>query len=141
MHCSAWDVSNVMMLWIASKRRGSNIIIPGASGRRRTPRRKDESTVNLKMVIGGVFDVDGIHWRANGYSSVWEGLEHNVEYLALNVWTPPSPPSTSITASLIMPSGANRTGNVSLDGIETGDNSGPIMKVVMAVTVAAGALA
>lgn len=141
MHAvGAWDVINATALWVASARRGTNILIPGASGRRRTPRRKDQNTVNLKMVIGGVFDVNGIHWRENGYQSVWDGLERNVAYLDENVWTPPDPPVTFITANLVMPSGSIRTGPVSIDSVEVGENTGPVVKAVMAVTVAAGAL-
>lgn len=110
MHTLAWNVLDIIPLWIHSATRGENVIIPGADGRRAYPRRIDEGRYSLPMLIGGVADKDG-----NAYTNRWSGLQANLEYLRANVVTPPAAPTATRSATLLMPDGTTRIAEVQVD--------------------------
>lgn len=103
----AWNVLNPQVLWVATDTRGGNSIVSHAEGRRKKPWHLDQSTYSLRLVVDGVYDENG-----NPHPNVWEGVEYNTEYLYQNIVIPPTEPTASWDASLEMPSGDVREGEV-----------------------------
>lgn len=100
----AWTVTNLIVLWQPSDRRGENLMIPGLAGRIVLPKRRDETAETLEMVVTGTVNRLGVP-----YADPYEGLEANLDYLCDNVFDTAAATSGA-TASLTMPSGATRTG-------------------------------
>lgn len=119
MHTSAWQVLDVRPLYLPTDYRGGNVVIPGASGRRAYPYRVDEAKHSLPMWITGVYDRNGNTSTGNKY----QGLQTNLEYLRANVLTPPTAPSSTLAATLLMPDSTTRTANVQVLGIDVSPTS------------------
>ena len=114
MHCAAWCMLDLLELWgfnVAT--RGANVLIPGTAGQTANPLRITESQHTLEMVITG--DVDRFGVVASNPTTQ---LQTNIDYLRTNVITPPSPPTATRAASLLMPSGATRTANIQVLGLD-----------------------
>lgn len=114
MHTAAWVVNDVRPLYLPNAYRSGSVIIPGASGRRPYPYRVDEAEHVLPMWITGVYDRTGA-----AHSNKYTGLQTNLEYLRANVLTPPSAPTATLSASLLMPDATTRTADVQVLGIDT----------------------
>lgn len=138
MHTPAWNVLDVIPLWIHTMTRGENVLIPGAAGRRAYPRRVDESDYSLPMLIGGVANLSG-----TPYANRWTGLQTNIEYLRANVVTPPAAPTATRAATLLMPDGTTRTADVqvlSLDIMNPGTTAASV-EAVLNLRIPAGRFA
>lgn len=114
MHTSAWQVNDVRPLYMPEAFRGGNVIIPGASGQRAYPYRIDQAKHSLPMWITGVYDRTGATSTGNKY----QGLQTNLAYLLANVVTPPTAPTSTLAATLLMPDSTTRTANVQVLGID-----------------------
>jgi hypothetical protein len=134
MHNQAWAMIDLGDLWLPPKTRGSNVVIPGAVGRRAYPVRADETTYSLPMLISGVAAPGGVM-----YSDAMVGLETNIGLLA-DVFVP-DPNVATVTASLEMPSGAVRTAEVQIVGVKLGKQVGPVMRAILEMVVPAGGFA
>ncbi len=139
MHTAAWDTGNVWVLWTPLGRRGTDVMLPGAPGVLPMPRRLTATTVTLELVIGAAVD----HLGAP-YDSDAEALEGNVDYLRANV-TDPFPPGSdpdtgTITAQLTMPSGAVRSGQVTVEDLVLGDFTRQGALATLDLTVPLGVL-
>lgn len=112
MNNSAWASLNNYVLWPPANRRGSNIAIPGRSGRIAVPRRKDETSRTLECLVIGDCDITG-----TPYASRSVGLATNCMLLdsSLFGWT-----GTSVAAVLTLPNGAVRSGAVQIVHVEYG---------------------
>jgi hypothetical protein len=131
MHTPAWCMVDLGDLWFPAKTRGSNVLIPGAVGRRAYPVRADETTYSLPMLISGVVDQLG-----GPYPDAMVGLERNlVELAAVFV---PDPNVATVSASLTMPSGAVRTAEVQIVGVKLGKQVGPVVRAIVEMVVPAG---
>lgn len=114
MHTAAWVVNDVRPLYLPNAYRGGNVVIPGASGRRAYPYRVDQASHSLPMWITGVYDRTGA-----AHSNKYTGLQTNLEYLRANILTPPTAPTATLSASLLMPDATTRTAEVQVLGVET----------------------
>lgn len=108
LHSYAYDCLNAMILWVARSRRWGNTTIPAVIGDHPNPVRVAAAKYDMEMIVGGVYDVDGVHWSTNGYSSPYEGLERTIADLEQSVWLPATPPDATVPGSLLMPSGETR---------------------------------
>lgn len=120
MHTSAWNVLDCTELWLVAAVRGDNITIPYVNGRRALPYRIDEATFALRMAITGDVNSAGVK-----YADPWVGLQANLDYLRANVVDPPTAPSATRAATLVMPSGVTRTANVQVLELEILRHGGP----------------
>lgn len=127
MHNQAWNVLDLVPLWMYEASRGANVIIPGASGRRAYPRRVDEGRYSLPMIITGVADRLGV-----GYANRWTGLQTNLAYLHTNVVNPPTAPTATRAATLLMPDGTTRNADVQVESLDIA-NPGTTAAVIQAV--------
>lgn len=132
LHTPAWSVLDLLPLWSFPPTRGSNVVIPGAAGKRAYRRRVDEMIALLQMLITGEVDQDD-----TPYDDLMEGLQTNLEYLWENVVSPPS--GATRTAVLTLPDGSTSTGPVQV-GLELGEHTNGLVKAVLSVTVPSGRL-
>lgn len=112
----AWQVRNLIELWLPSQQRGRDKVIPGVAGRR-PYRRFDDATVRtLSLKITGDVDRTGA-----AQSNTFLGLQTNIDYLITNVVAPTGSGDGTRSLVLTMPSGATRTESVHVTGMEVGD--------------------
>lgn len=111
----AWDVPDLSPLWISGELRGSDRIIPGASGVLPFKRRRTVTEVDLDMLVVGMVSSSGA-----AYDDALEGLELNLEALRSGVVEPTGTGDGTRNATLTMPSGNTRTGDVHVLGLEVG---------------------
>lgn len=138
----AWDVTNTAVLWSKPSRRFGNTTIPGAPGDHPNPVRVAAAKHGMKMLLSGVYTMDGDHWQTAGLSSAYEGLEANLAYLEDSVFDPPALPATTIPGELVMPSLTIRTADVQITNLEAVQAEGaPIMRVAFDLVVPIGAFA
>lgn len=134
--CPAWWVLDLSPLWGYPDERGQNRVIPGANGRRPYPRRKDETTYEMPMLIGGLTDRSGN--PATG--APFEQLRSNIDFLRANVCGPWDGTTTTRTAKLTLPDDSELTAQVQCR-ITLGAQNGEWIRAVLAVTVPAGGFA
>jgi hypothetical protein len=130
----AWEIRDLSPLWFPPETRGSNVVIPGVAGKHAFPRRVDETTYDLPMIIHHGFD------RLGGtYADPSNGLQTNVAYLYTNVVAPTI--GTTVAAVLTLPSGATQGADVQVQ-LEMSDHYGnSATRAVLYVTVPAGRFA
>jgi hypothetical protein len=139
LHSPAYDVTNVADLWTRPGRRWGNITVPGVPGDFAQPVRVAAAKYGMKMNVGGVRDWEGVHWRDNGLSSAYEGLERTIAYLEANVWEPAVPPAATIDGDVLMPSGAVRSAPCQVVAVDAKQAGGaPIMRVAFDLVVPRG---
>ena len=106
MNTKGWAALNNYVLWPASARRGENTLIPGKSGRRINPRRKDQTTKSMEVLIIGDCNASGV-----AYPNKLVGLETNWGLICSGILSS----DVAVTAHLTMPSGADKSGYVQVD--------------------------
>lgn len=113
MNTKAWASLNNYVLWKGAPRRGANSLIPGLAGRIPQPRRKDEATRTLEVLIIGDCNATGTPHanRSSGLAANWGTLESSI--LA---WT-----GTGVTATLVRPNGVSRSGIVQIVDHDLGE--------------------
>jgi hypothetical protein len=103
----AWTLTDLTPLWGQVDVRGSDLILPMASGRRANQRRIDATEHSLQLIICGETDQDGDLWP-----NPWIGLEENLAFLRTNVVDPTGVGNGTLPAVLTMPSGDTRTADI-----------------------------
>lgn len=113
MNNKAWSTLNNYVLWNAATRRGENSLIPDLPGRIAQPYRKDETIRTLECVIIGDCNTAGVAHanRTSGLWTNWTSLKTGIL----------SSTATTMTASLVLPTGGTITGAVQIVGSELGE--------------------
>lgn len=112
---NAWNVKDCRDLWRPAAVRGQDIVVPHAVGTMAVRRRRTVTVLSLPFVIGGFADRFGV--RAYGLEALTEQFEANMDYLRANVLDPTNAGDGTRSATLQMPSGANRTGDLHVLGL------------------------
>lgn len=112
----AWQVRNLVELWMPAQQRGRDKVIPGVNGRRPYRRFNDATTRTLAMKITGDVDRTGA-----AQSDKFEGLQKNIDYLIANVVAPTGATDGTRSLVLTMPDGTTRTEPVHVTGMELGE--------------------
>jgi hypothetical protein len=135
MNCAGWKVLNLHVLWQPANVRGSDRIVPGATGVIPFRRRATVTTHSLQMLVSGTHDRTG---SANANKFV--GLQANVDYLIANVVAPTGTGDGTRSAVLTMPDASVRTEPVHVLGMDFGDASldGSWLKAVIELSVPTG---
>lgn len=134
MHGPAWDVVDLVPLWLTpTVRGGPNRAIPGIAGRRSFQRRIDETAVSLPMLVQGEVDRLGV-----AQANPWAGLQANVAYLRANVVDPTGLTDGTRAASLLMPNGTTRTASVVVLGMTPGAFVKYVRKFTLDILIPAG---
>lgn len=132
----AWDVLNVDVLWNAPDVRGTDRLLPGASGVRARKRRPTVTKVTLEMIIKGARN-----WENTVYASPAVGLETNVLYLRSNVTDVLASSDSTVVATLHNPSGGTKTGSVHVEGFKVQHISYQVARATLDLSIPGGALA
>lgn len=104
----AWEWLDLSPLWQGADKRGSDRLVPGAVGVVPYPRRATVSLRAIEGYIHGFRDYNGVP-----FADVRDGLEANVAFLQENIEeTPATPADGTRVATLHLPSGATKTGDV-----------------------------
>lgn len=85
MHGYAWCVQDIRSLFIPQSYRGTNLVMPGASGRRSNRIRIDEAVRELPMFFTGHLDLDG-----DPYEDPLEGFHTNLAIIRETLLVPSS---------------------------------------------------
>lgn len=135
MNGPAWKVMNLHALWQPANQRGSDRIIPGATGVVAYRRRNTVTAVSLQMLISGTHDRNGV-----AAADKFEGLQVNVEYLVDNVVEPTGASDGTRSAVLTMPDGTTHTEPVHVLGLQFGETSldGAWLKAVLELSIPSG---
>lgn len=136
MHCPAWNLLDLVPLWLHNAVRGTNVVIPGSTGTRAYPQRVHEARHSLVMAITGWVDRNG---TAN--ADEWDGLQVNIEYLRANVIAPPTAPTATRAATLVMPDGTTRSANIQVVNLELGRHIKSQFEAVLDIIIPSGRFA
>lgn len=113
----AWELLNLQVLLAGPAIRGSNVILPGASGTKARRRRATERSVTLELQIFGDRDPNGV-----AHTDPVLGLMLNIDALR-QVTEPPTTNDSLVTATLIWKS-ITRDEPVQVVGFDVGGNVG-----------------
>ena len=133
MHGPAWNLLDLVPLWLHQQTRGSNVLIPGTAGTRAYPLRVHEARHSLEMAITGWVDRNGVD-----QSDEWEGLQTNIEYLRANIVSPPAAPTAIRAATLVMPDGTSRTADIQVIGLTLGRHLFSHFSAVLDIVIPTG---
>lgn len=133
MHTPAWNVLDCTPLWLYVETRGQNIVLPGTSGTYAYPRRVHEARHSLQMAITGFVDSSGVP-----NADPWAGLQENIDYLRDNVAEPPTPPTSTVSASLVMPDGSTRTADIQVVAFTIGEHYHVATAAILDIVIPAG---
>lgn len=144
MRTHAWYVLDLRPLWMPSAIRGSDKVLPGATGVRAYPRRKTITEVTLSLIITGEADRNGIP-PAIGVPGAtvayFAQLEANIAYLRANVIDPNFDNARGTRAiTLTMPSGGTRTGDVHIVGMTATSSVLHTMSCDLTISIPGGTL-
>lgn len=144
MKTHGWNVLDLRPLWMPASIRGSDKILPGASGVRAYPRRPTVTEISLSMIITGEANMLGAP-PVTGVEHVSQALfiqlQANIAYLRANVIDPISPSTDGTrTAILTMPDGSTRTGAVHVVGLTVNDMKEHIMATTLTLSIPGGTL-
>lgn len=110
----AFNVTDCGGLWLPPAQKGKDTDIGHAVGVLSNKRRPNGTQVGLPIIIGGFkkYDGSGSTWRQQVDQQ--KQFEENLYYLRTNVLDPRTSGDGTITASLVLPSGATKTGTVTV---------------------------
>jgi hypothetical protein len=111
----AWQVRNLVSLWLPGDQRGADKLIPGVAGRKPYARYVDTTTRTLELKITGEINRTG-----TPYADRFEGLQVNIDYLITNVVNPTGSGDGTRSLVLTMPDGTTRTESVHVTGMDIG---------------------
>lgn len=134
MHTPAWCIVDLIELWMPPKTRGVNIVIPHVSGTRARPYRITETDYSLPMMISGAVDQFGAPDAAGVMARLWK----NMKYLHDNVTDPPTAPTATVPASLLMPDATTLTADVQVIGMTLGYHIAELTKATLDIRIPAG---
>lgn len=133
----AWTLTNLEALWAGPATRGQDRVLPGTVGVRSYRRRATVSRVALALVIFGEWD-----WTGGHNPNPRTGLEANVAHLRTHVTDPTLDNPGTRTATLHLPSGATRSGPVTVEDFTlSGDLGAHHVSAVIDLSIPQGALA
>lgn len=145
MKTRAWTCPDLTPLWMPPSIRGSDRILPGASGVIGNPRRITVTQYSLDFRISGMSDmygtaVTGAGSAAGNGPEEFEQLEYNLTYLRDNVIDTRQAPNANgtIPGVLTMPSGQIRTANVHVLGFTVNSRVSHILQGVLDISIPAG---
>lgn len=133
----AWEWLDLSPLWQGAERRGRDRLVPlGTAGSGIVPyQRKPTATERaIEGYIYGFKDVNG-----GTFANVRTGLESNVAFLQEEIEENPGGNGTRV-ASLHMPSGAVRSGDVHVLGLQLGAFGPSAVRAVWLLSIPTGAL-
>lgn len=133
MHTPAWNVLDCLPLWLRGGVLGENATMPGANGTRALWYRRDEARHSLEMAITGFYD-----WTGAPYADSWAGLQTNLDYLSANVAEPPTPPTPSVSASLVMPDGSTRNAQIQVVALTVVEHYNVATAALLDIVIPAG---
>lgn len=136
MNTPAWDCVDLTELWLGGDVRGSDRLLPGVPGVKAYKRRTTVTGYSLPMVLTGEVDRFG---TVNG--DWWAGLEANIDYLRANVVDPTNLTDGTRAAVLTMPSGATRTADIHVLGLEKGTVLAGVMLATLDISIPDGVFA
>lgn len=141
MKTYAWTCPDLTPLWMPSAVRGTDRILPGASGVIAYRRRKTITQYALDFRVSGISDQYGeiVAGTGNGPEE-FEQLEYNLDYLRQNVIDPrtsPNPDGT-IYGELTMPSGDVRTAYVHVLGFTVNARVSHVLQGVLDISIPSG---
>ncbi len=111
MHTYAWCCTDLFDLWLPPPTRGDNIIIDERPGQRPYWKQIDQSNHSLPMIISGLTDQYGV--PAADFNAQ---LLTNFDYLVNNVILPPTAPTATVSAQLVLPGAVTRTAEIQVVG-------------------------
>lgn len=132
----AWRTLNLWELWQGPDTRGEDRLIPGTAGVRAYRRRATVTFVDVEMEFFGNLDWDGAE-----YTDARVGLETNLLHWRTNVTDPTVAAPGTRTAVLHLPSGATKTGAVTVESFKVQGDGPAAANAVMRLSIKAGALA
>lgn len=136
LSCTGWLTVDPMVMASMAPARGADRLIPGASGVRVKPRRDAPATRELELLVFGHQD-----WDGNPYADVREGIETNVDHLQTNLVSRTGSARNYVTGELHLPSGSTIDGNVHLEDLMRGPDTGVgLVTVGLSITIPAGVL-
>lgn len=106
MSTTAWRLKNSFVLWEPADTRGTNALIPGATGVRPRRIRSTETQKTLQLTVWGEENWNGVE-----YADPERGLWLNLEHFKTNVVAPPDNSTGTRTAVLYVPDAG--TGSIS----------------------------
>lgn len=133
-HGPAWWCLNSDTLRDGAPTEGVNVVLPDVAGRVPRLRRTEERVVDLQFVFTGSVDPTG-----DAHASAEIGLEENLDAFVTAVVNATPDATGCISASLVMPSDAVRTGLVQIVGFQTGTGLYDC-PAVLTISIPAGAL-
>lgn len=121
MNRPAWAVigdergeGGLLKLWVEFEVRGSDRVLPSATGVIPYPRRMTVTRHDLRFLVVG--DVDS---AGTPVADTRSGLRANLEYLRTNVFAPVASSTGTRAATLTVPGGANRTADIHVLRVQT----------------------
>jgi hypothetical protein len=115
MHCPAWNVTDLLDLWMPAAVRGTDRIMPGSPGVRAKPRRATVTRRSLPIAVCGEVGPDG-----SPISDYMAGLESNIDQLRADVIDPTGVGDGTRLAVIVMPSGNSRSRRIHIEGLTLG---------------------
>lgn len=131
----AFAVLDLWPLLDGPDQRGDDTRIPGRPGVLSNPRRADATTRSLRMVIDGTYDLNGV-LAADARTQVLE----TVLFLRQNVSDPTYTDDGTRTATIVLRNGTTLQGPVTVGPLRIGDQSGPIARATLQITMPEGLL-
>lgn len=132
----AFAVLDLWPLLDGPDQRGEDTRIPGRPGVLSNPRRADSTTRVLRMVIDGTYDLDG-ELAADPRTQVLE----TVLWLRENVADPTYSDDGTRTATIVLRNGTTLAGAVTVGPLRLGEQSGPVARASLQITMPEGTLA
>lgn len=115
LHTPAYNVTDVLDLWVEAARRGQNRLLPTTAGTIAYRRRTTQTDHLLPIAVCGDCDRNGVL-----YADPWIGLETNLEFLRVQLLADPGTTAGTRNARITMPSGVDRSAAIHCLGIERG---------------------
>lgn len=131
MHRQAFAVMDVTPLWLGPNQRGTNLLIPGRPGRIIMPKRADETTASLRMLLDGRYTVGGTPTS-----------DSNQGLFDIFIWLRSlTAPSSGTAVTLYEPDGVGSITGTAQLRLTMGDRTGPLQRALLEVTMPNGSLA
>ncbi len=145
MKTKAWTCPDLTPLWMPTAIRGTDRIIPGASGVLPYRRRRTVTVYSLNFRVAGIADMHGVIVTGVGSASgngpeEFEQLEYNLNYLRQNVIDPRTSPNAdgTVPGVLTMPSGQERLANVHVLGFTVNERVSHVLSGTLNLSIPSG---
>lgn len=129
----AWRITSLVPLWVSADLRGSDRLLPGASGVRAQRRRLTVTRKAFELVIFGRQDRTG-----NFYDDVREGLDANIAALQAAIVDPPGTATGTRAATWHRANGSTATADVHVLGIVPRELSPAAVRATLQLSIPTG---